>query len=226
MRADFIEILTFLDARIVELEKELTQLKTIRALIQEKGGFSSTNPASPNQSQNQSVYQNQVQNRSEAPTVQSRLTEPEPKSAAPQPQASHGARMSESDEPPEKYEISNKQTGSIIATASAYADRLEIVPHVEILRKPPFTTFFEDRVLNEMKQKDERLFQTGVIPPESIIDWTVQCDTDQRIKRVTVTGLDRDARTRDMRIKEIISAFRWTAERMMEKRAAELSSKL
>ncbi|MEM3674522.1 MAG: hypothetical protein QXG08_03495, partial [Candidatus Methanomethyliaceae archaeon] len=207
-------------------------LKTIRALIQEKSGVSSANPASPSQSQNQSAYQNQVQNRSEAPapisapTVQSRLTEPEPKSAAGQPQAGHGTRRTESADPPEKYEISNKQTGSIIATASAYADRLEIVPHVEILRKPPFTTFFEDRVLNEMKQKDERLFQTGVIPPECIIDWSVQCDADQRIKRVTVTGLDRDARTRDMRIKEIISAFRWTAERMMEKRAAELSSKL
>jgi len=106
-----------------------------------------------------------------------------------------------------------------------YEDRIEIAPKVAIKRVPPFTSFLEERVLGEMRKKDEALVDSGVLGPEYVTDWTVETAGDI-VRKLTVRGIDRDEKTRTNRVREIISAFRWTAEKMLEKEAAKASAAL
>jgi len=94
---------------------------------------------------------------------------------------------------------------------------VRIVPHPSLrlsAKTPPFQSFFIDRVIGEMRRKDEMAVDAGSKDPMSIIDHEVILDGDI-IKEIRITNIDEDARVRELR-----SSIRWTLERMIEKRTA------
>ncbi|MCQ5377779.1 MAG: hypothetical protein NO516_07000, partial [Candidatus Methanomethylicia archaeon] len=76
---------------------------------------------------------------------------------------------------------------------------------------PPFQSFFIDRVIGEMKRKDEMAVDAGSKDPMSIVEHQVLLEGDV-IKEIRINNIDEDSRIRELR-----SSIRWTFERMLEK---------
>lgn len=92
---------------------------------------------------------------------------------------------------------------------------VRIVPQASLrlsAKTPPFQSFFIDRVIGEMRRKDEMAVDAGSKDPMSIIDHEVVLE-GEFLKEIRITNIDEDARVRELR-----SSIRWTFERMMEKR--------
>jgi hypothetical protein len=76
---------------------------------------------------------------------------------------------------------------------------------------PPFRVFLLERVLKEMRIRDEERASRGEIPPEEVLSYEVETKGD-RIVRLVVRNY-RDER----RLREIRSSIRWAFDRMYER---------
>lgn len=81
---------------------------------------------------------------------------------------------------------------------------------------PPFMTFFMDRVLANMQEKDQEAARTGEITPDKILSYNIARDGDT-IREVTIQNVTQE------RSQELKSAIRWTLERMWEKMSMKTS---
>jgi hypothetical protein len=75
---------------------------------------------------------------------------------------------------------------------------------------PPFTTFFVERVLAKMQEKDREDANKGQLAPENILSYTIKRDGDI-LKQITIKNL------RQERSRELKSSLRWTLEKMFER---------
>jgi len=75
---------------------------------------------------------------------------------------------------------------------------------------PPFTSFFVERVLVKMQEKDREAASTGEITPNEILSYNIARDGDL-IREITIRNV------RPERSRELKSAIRWTLEKMYEK---------
>ncbi len=126
-----------------------------------------------------------------------------------QPASSTPSEISEQDFP-----IKSKN-GDDLGTLYIGQYSVRIVPLANLklsAKMPPFQSFFIDRVIGEMRRKDEMAVDAGSKDPMSIIDHEVLLD-GEILKEIRITNIDEDARVRELR-----SSIRWTFERMMEKR--------
>lgn len=106
------------------------------------------------------------------------------------------------------------KTGEDLGTMYIGKNYVRIVPRSDLVfsvRTPPFQSFFIDRVIGEMRRKDEIAADAGAKDPSSMIEYDIKLDGDN-IKEIMVRNLDEDARVRELR-----SSIRWTLERMLEK---------
>jgi hypothetical protein len=91
---------------------------------------------------------------------------------------------------------------------------VKIVPRSDLRfssRTPPFQSFFVDRVIGEMRRKDEMAVDAGSKDPMAMIEHEIILDGDI-IKEILIKNIDEDARVRELK-----SSIRWTFERMLEK---------
>ena len=78
------------------------------------------------------------------------------------------------------------------------------------INTPPFTSFFVERVLAKMQEKDKEDASKGKIDPEKTVSYDIKRDGNI-IKEITIRNL------RSERSRELKSSIRWTLEKMYER---------
>ena len=78
------------------------------------------------------------------------------------------------------------------------------------INTPPFNSFFVERVLAKMQEKDKEEAKRGVLDPEEIISFEIKQDNNI-IREISIKNL------RPERIRELKSSIRWTLEKMYDR---------
>jgi hypothetical protein len=75
---------------------------------------------------------------------------------------------------------------------------------------PPFTSFFVERVLAKMHEKDKEDINSGKLDPDKVLSFDIK-QNDNIMKEIIIKNL------RPERSREIKSSIRWTLEKMYER---------
>ena len=75
---------------------------------------------------------------------------------------------------------------------------------------PPFTSFFVERVLTKMHEKDKEDVNEGKLDPDRILSFDIKQDGNT-LREITIKNL------RSERSRELKSSIRWTLEKMYER---------
>ncbi|MEO9365019.1 MULTISPECIES: hypothetical protein [Candidatus Nitrosocaldus] len=105
--------------------------------------------------------------------------------------------------------------GVLLANAYIASDAISIVPASDVrlnVNTPPFQSFFINRILKEMKGRDEERVRKGEIRGEQVLDYSIDLDEGKNIKRILI----RNYRDKD-RLNELINSSTWVLTRMLEK---------
>ncbi|MEM0364712.1 MAG: hypothetical protein QXS25_04005 [Candidatus Nitrosocaldus sp.] len=105
--------------------------------------------------------------------------------------------------------------GILLANAYIASDAISIVPASDVrlnVNTPPFQSFFINRILKEMKGKDEERVKKGEIRGEQVLDYSIDLDEAKNIKRILI----KNYRDKD-RLNELINSSTWVLTRMLEK---------
>jgi hypothetical protein len=104
-------------------------------------------------------------------------------------------------------------TGDLLAQLYTEKDSMQIILAEDKnfdINTPPFTSFFVERVLAKMQEKDREDASKGKIAPENILSYNIKRDGNL-IREITIRNL------RHERSRELKSSIRWTLEKMYEK---------
>ena len=133
----------------------------------------------------------------------SKSVQPAPKQATPPPPVT-----------PQKKGVPLKTvTGDLLAQFYSEKDSVQITLAEDKnfdANIPPFKSFFVERVLAKMQEKDKEDANKGKIDPEKILSYNIKQDGNT-LKEITIRNLRRD------RSRELKSSIRWTLEKMYEK---------
>ncbi|MDI9643994.1 MAG: hypothetical protein QFX35_02100 [Candidatus Verstraetearchaeota archaeon] len=208
------ELKKSLEEKISKLEKELALCKLNIKLIDEALAKVSFKPASK-LIETRAMEELKLPQEVPAPQEAS-AQQPQPAPAVPQREVAPPppAGDSASEAVGERPFFIRSKTGEELGTIFVSRSLVRIVPRADLhlnVRTPPFQTFFVDRVLGEMRRKDEMAADAGSKDPMSIIEHKIVLD-GETIKEIRIENLDDESRLR-----EIKSSIRWTFERMLEK---------
>ena len=78
------------------------------------------------------------------------------------------------------------------------------------INTPPFNSFFVERVLAKMVEKDKEEAKKGILDPEQIISFEIKQEKNV-IREISIKNL------RPERIRELKSSIRWTLEKMYDR---------
>ena len=104
-------------------------------------------------------------------------------------------------------------TGDLLAQLYTEKDSMQITLAEDKnfdINTPPFTSFFVERVLAKMQEKDREDASKGKIAPENILSYNIKRDGNL-IREITIRNLRRE------RSRELKSSIRWTLEKMYER---------
>jgi hypothetical protein len=104
-------------------------------------------------------------------------------------------------------------TGDVLAYFSVEKDSVQITLAEDKnfdINIPPFRSFFVERVLAKMQEKDREDVSKGKMAPENVLSYNIKQDGNT-IMEITVKDLRRE------RSRELKSSIRWTLEKMYEK---------
>ena len=104
-------------------------------------------------------------------------------------------------------------TGDLLAELYPEKDSMQIVLAKDKnfdISTPPFTSFFVERVLAKMEEKDKEDAKEGKLAPENILKFSMKQDGNI-IREITLHNLRRE------RSRELKSSIRWTLEKMYER---------
>ena len=104
-------------------------------------------------------------------------------------------------------------TGDILAQIYTEKDSTQIVMAEDKnfdINTPPFTSFFVERVLAKMLDKDQEDANKGKLDPEKVVAYDIKQDGNI-IREITIRNL------RSERSRELKSSIRWTLEKMYER---------
>jgi hypothetical protein len=193
-----------LEERILKTEKEMAYLRTSLKLVDEALASTSFKLASK-------LVEKPV---AESPPAYSEArVRAEPKTLEPLMQKATPVPPPQPIQEEQSFPIKSKM-GEDLATMYVGQSSVRIVPCRDLglsAKTPPFQSFFIDRVLGEMRRKDEMAVDSGAKDPSLMIDHDVRLDGDS-IKEIVIRNIDEEARLREIR-----SSIRWTLERMLEK---------
>jgi hypothetical protein len=113
--------------------------------------------------------------------------------------------------------IKRMKDNSIIAQVEVLKEKIEIIPNESInfnLDTPPFKSFFINRILEGMKNKDKDKVKQGQLSETDIITFnTIQKENNENIlKKIEI----KNYRDKD-RVNEIFNTVAWVFTRMLEK---------
>ena len=109
--------------------------------------------------------------------------------------------------------IKRANDGKIIANAFVTPEQVSIVLDNEIIINadtPPFKSFFLDRIIGEMKKKDNVEAENGKIQKKSVIDYIVN-KNGAYIKEIIIKNYRQKER-----VNELINTAGWSLTRMLE----------
>ena len=109
--------------------------------------------------------------------------------------------------------IIKNSDGSTIANVFVSDDKLSIVLDQNILlnsETPPLKTFFIDRVIGEMKNKDNQEVEKGSIEKNDVIDCVIS-NNGSAIREIIIKNYRQKER-----VDEIINTATWSLTRMLE----------
>ncbi len=104
-------------------------------------------------------------------------------------------------------------TGDLLAQLYIEKDIMQVILSEDKnfdINTPPFTSFFVERVLAKMQEKDKEDTSKGKIDPEKTLSYNIKRDGNI-IKEITIRNL------RSERSRELKSSIRWTLEKMYER---------
>ncbi len=104
-------------------------------------------------------------------------------------------------------------TGDVLAELLSENDGLHIVfPEDKNfdINTPPFTSFFVERVLAKMHEKDKEDVNAGKLDPDKVLSFDIKQDGNI-MKEIVIKNI------RSARVREIKSSMRWTLEKMYER---------
>jgi hypothetical protein len=104
-------------------------------------------------------------------------------------------------------------TGDILAHFVIEKDSVQITLAEDKnfdVNTPPFRSFFVERVLAKMQEKDREDVGKGKMAPENVLSYNIKQDGNT-LREITVRSLRRE------RSRELKSSLRWTLEKMYEK---------
>lgn len=111
--------------------------------------------------------------------------------------------------------IKNGNGGELIARARVTPDRLTITieDHVRVSEDtPPFRSFFMDRVIGDIRRKDDAMAKNGDIPAGSVIECLVESNKAAGMREIVIRNYGQSDRVGDL-----INAAEWSLTRMLEK---------
>lgn len=122
------------------------------------------------------------------------------------------------EESPQKFKeksipITKGNGGEIIANAFVSPEKVSIILDEKLTinaETPPFRSFFLDRILGEMKQKDNADAQEGKIQKEAVIDYVIN-KNGSNIREIIIKNYRQKER-----VNEIINTASWSLARMIE----------
>lgn len=104
-------------------------------------------------------------------------------------------------------------TGDLLAQIFTEKDLVQIILAEDKnfdINIPPFTSFFVERVLAKMLEKDKEDADKGKLDPDMIVSYEIKQDGNM-LKEIRIKNL-RTERSREMK-----SSIRWTLEKMYER---------
>ena len=104
-------------------------------------------------------------------------------------------------------------TGDVLAELLSENDGLHIVFPADKnfdINTPPFTSFFVERVLAKMHEKDKEDITAGKLDPDKVLSFDIKQEGNI-MKEILIKNI------RSSRIREIKSSMRWTLEKMYER---------
>ena len=104
-------------------------------------------------------------------------------------------------------------TGDLLAQIYTEKDMIQITLAEDKnfdINTPPFTTFFVERVLAKMQEKDREDASKGKIDPEKTLSFDIKQDGNI-LREIIIRNL------RPERSRELKSSIRWTLEKMYER---------
>jgi len=104
-------------------------------------------------------------------------------------------------------------TGDLLAQLYTEKDSMQIILAEDKnfdINIPPFTSFFVERVLAKMQEKDREDASKGKIAQENMLSYNIKRDGNI-VKEITIRNLRRE------RSRELKSSIRWTLEKMYER---------
>jgi len=174
------ELRAILEKRVEEMETELEGMKALLGAID-------------------TILIKNGFKRAEVP--KQAITAPKPEAATPAPA-------------PQKKGIQLKTvTGELLAEIFTDKDSMQIVLAEDKdfdVNIPPFNSFFVERVLAKMQEKDREEAGKGRLDPDKMLSYDIKRDGNI-IREITVNNLRRE------RFRELKSSIRWTLEKMFEK---------
>lgn len=114
----------------------------------------------------------------------------------------------------EVRQLKRSKDGYLLGNAYISNSKLVIIPASDVrleVSTPPFKSFFINRILEGMKNKDQENLSQGKIKSEDIINYSVE-EENNVIKKITIENY-RDKN----RLNEIINTVIWAFTRMLEK---------
>jgi len=109
--------------------------------------------------------------------------------------------------------ITKTSDGSVIANAYVTPEQVSIVMEEDIglqLETPPLKSFFVERIIGDMKKKDNAEAESGKIQKESVID----CIINKNGSKITEIII-KNYRQKE-RINEIINTASWSLSKMID----------
>jgi len=104
-------------------------------------------------------------------------------------------------------------TGDLLAQIYSEKDLVQIMLAEDKnfdINIPPFTSFFVERVLAKMLEKDKEEANKGKLDPDKIVSYDIKQDGNI-LREITIRNL------RPERSRELKSSIRWTLEKMYER---------
>ena len=109
--------------------------------------------------------------------------------------------------------ITRTSDDSIIANAYVTPEQISIVLKEDIglqTETPPFKSFFVERIIGEMKKKDNAEVESGKIQRESVIDCIINED-GRKIREIIIKNYRQKER-----VNEIINTAAWSFSKMID----------
>ena len=109
--------------------------------------------------------------------------------------------------------LTKNSDGSVMANAFVSPDKVSIILENDLdltEAVPPLKSFFLDRIIGEMKKKDDNDVKNGKITEDSVIDCMINKNGDA-IREIII----KNYREKD-RVNEIINTATWSLARMIE----------